>query len=183
MDVLGAEWIDVLNTGQPDAGRMYVLGAERIDVPDAGWISTLLAEAYQASAFPERILGLLRNGGRQCKEITLANCKERDSRLIYWDCIYVQDRVSLWLRLLQDHHDPPAVGHPGLAETLELLARRYHWPSMRKDVDRFVSNCHVCRRSKSTRHAPYGVLRPLSVPERPWQHISVDFVMGLPRSK
>ena len=103
--------------------------------------------------------------------------------MIYWDCIYVPDHVPLRLRLLQDHHDPPAVGHPGRAKTLKLLARRYYWQSIRKDVDRFVWNCHVCRRMKSTRDVPYGVLRLLSVPERPWQHISVDFVMGLPRSK
>jgi len=36
---------------------------------------------------------------------------------------------------------------------------------------------------KSTHHAPYGVQQLLSVPERPWEHISVDVVMGLPRSK
>ena len=54
---------------------------------------------------------------------------------------------------------------------------------MRKDIDRFVRNCNVCRRTKAIRHAPYGVLCPLSVLDRPWQHISVDFVTGLPPSK
>jgi hypothetical protein len=54
---------------------------------------------------------------------------------------------------------------------------------MRKDVERFVRNCHTCRRTKATRHAPYGVLKPLPVPEKPWQHLSVDFVTGLPISK
>ena len=54
---------------------------------------------------------------------------------------------------------------------------------MRKDVDRFVRNCHTCRRTKATRHAPYGTLRPLLVPAQPWQHISVDFVTGLPPLK
>jgi len=92
---------------QPDAGRMDFPGAERIDtgqpnaeryhVTDAGQISTLLAEVYQADPFPERILGLLRNGARQCKEISLADCKERNGRLIYWDCIYVPDHVLLRL--------------------------------------------------------------------------------------
>jgi len=178
---------------QPDAGRMDFPGAERIDtghpnaeryhVTDAGRISTLHAEVYQADPFPERILGLLRNGVRQCKEISLADCKERNGRLIYWDCIYVPHHVLLRLRLQQDHHDPPAMGHPGHTKTLELHARRYYWPSIRKDVDRYVWNCHVCCRMKSTHHAPYGVLRLLSVPERPWEHISVDFVTGLPRSK
>ena len=198
MDVLGAKRIDAgqpdagqldvpgaeqINAGQLDARQLDVLGAKQIDVPDAGQISTLLAEAYLADPFPERILGLVRNSARQYKEISLADCKERDGRLIYRDCIYVPDHVQLQLRLLQDHHDPPTVGYSGCAKTLELLARRYYWPSMRKDVNRFVHNCHVCHRMKSTRHAPYGVLRPLSVPERPWQHISVDFVTGLPRSK
>jgi len=157
-----------LDAKQPDARRMDVPGPERIDVPDAGRIFTLLAEAYQADPFPERILGLLRSGARHCKEISLADCKERDGRLIYQDCIYVLDHVLLRLRLLQDHHDPPIVGHPGHAKTLELLTRRYYWPSMRKDVDRYVQNCHVCCRTKSTCHAPYGVLQLLSVPERPW---------------
>jgi len=31
-------------------------------------------------------------------------------------------------------------------------------------------------------HAPYGVLKPLPVREKPWQHLSVDFVTGLPVS-
>ena len=46
---------------------MDVPGAERIDAgqPEAGWISTLLAEAYLADPFPDRILGLLRNGARR----------------------------------------------------------------------------------------------------------------------
>jgi len=131
--------------------------------------------------FPERILGLLCDGTRRCNEISLADCKERNSRLLYRDCIYVPDHTPLRLQLLQNHHDPPAMGHPGRAKTLELLARKYYWPSIRKDVDRFVRNCHTCRRTKTTRHAPYGVLRPLSVPEWPWQHISVDFVTGLPQ--
>jgi len=54
---------------------------------------------------------------------------------------------------------------------------------MRKDVDLFVRNCNICRRMKAICHAPYGVLRPLSVPDRPWQHISVNFLTGLPPSK
>jgi len=72
---------DASDARQPDAGGMDVPGPERIDVPDAGWISTLLAEAYEADPFPERIMGLLRNGARQCKEISLDDCQERDSRL------------------------------------------------------------------------------------------------------
>jgi len=138
------------DAGQPDAGQA--------GQPENRRIATLLAEAYQVDEFLGPILGLLHDGTRQCKEISLADCKETNGRLFYQDCLYVPDYTPLRLQLLQDHHDPPAMGHPGRAKTLELLARKYYWPSMRKDVDRFVRNCHVCRRTRSTRHVPYGAL-------------------------
>jgi len=51
---------------------------------------------------------------------------------------------------------------------------------MRKQVDKYVRNCHSCQRSRTTRHATFGVLRPLPVPEKPREDISMDFVVGLP---
>ena len=153
---------DVPKAGQPDAVQLDTVQPDAVQ-PDPGRIATLLTEAYQVDQFPGRILGLLRDGTRQCKEISLADCKEMNGRLFYRDCIFVPDHTPLQLQLLQDHHDPPTMGHPGRVKTLELLARKYYWPSMRKDVDRFVRNCHVCHRTKSTRHAPYGALKPLSV--------------------
>ena len=53
---------------------------------------------------------------------------------------------------------------------------------MRKDVRRYIRNCHVCQRSRTPRHRPSGVLRPLPIPDRPWSSISMDFVTGLPWS-
>ena len=54
---------------------------------------------------------------------------------------------------------------------------------MRKDVERVVANCHTCRRTKPRRHASHGTRLPLPVPDRPWQDISMDFVVGLPKSR
>jgi len=153
------------------------------NLDNTGQISTLLEEAYQVNSFLEWILRLLRDDIRHCKEISLADCKEKNGILVYHDCIYVPDHMPLRLRLLQIHHDPPAIGHPGQTKTFELLSRQYYWPTMRKDVDQFVRNCNICHRTKAIRHAPYGVLRPFSVPDWPWQHISVDFVTRLPPSK
>jgi len=60
-------------------------------------ILTLLEEAYQVDSFPERILGLLRDDIQHCKEISLADCKEKNGRLVYRDCIYVPDHMPLRL--------------------------------------------------------------------------------------
>ena len=83
---------------------------------------------------------------------------------------------------MREHHDPPAVGHPGRAKTLQLLQRKYYWPNMQSDIMKYIRNCHTCQRARIRRHAPYGVLRPLLIPEQPWEDISIDFVTGLPAS-
>jgi hypothetical protein len=146
-------------------------------------LETLFDKGYEADPFPQRVLEMLAKGTRISKDISLADCSEHQGRLMYRGCFYVPDYAPLRLRLIQDHHDPPTMGHPGRAKTLELLSRRYYWTSMRHDVERFVRNCHTCRRTKATRHAPFGTLKPLPVPHHPWQSVSVDFVTGLPVSE
>ena len=48
---------------------------------------------------------------------------------------------------------------------------------------RYIRNCHTCQSSRTSRHAPHGVLRPLAVADKPWQDISTDFVTGLPSAE
>jgi len=82
--------------------------------------------------------------------------------------------------IIQEHHDTALAGHPGRAKTLDLLDRKYYREEMRKDVDRYVRNCHDWQRSRSSRHSTFGVLQPLPVPDKLWEDISMDFVVGLP---
>jgi hypothetical protein len=71
-------------------------------------------------------------------------------------------------------------GHPGRAKTLELVSRNYYWPHQRQYVGRYIDHCDTCTRIKPVKHAPFGLLKPLQVPDRPWDSISMDFVTGLP---
>jgi len=144
-------------------------------------ITELFSEAYNWDLFPMKVLAMLEKMVRYCKDITLAECSwSPTGRLLYRGKFYVPTYGPLRLYLIQTHHEVPVAGHPGRSKTLELLSRNYHWPKMRQDVERFGRNCHTCRRSKSRRHTPFGVLRPLAIPQQPWQDISMDFVTGLP---
>uniref|UniRef100_A0A3B3HZY6 Gypsy retrotransposon integrase-like protein 1 n=1 Tax=Oryzias latipes TaxID=8090 RepID=A0A3B3HZY6_ORYLA len=80
-------------------------------------------------------------------------------------------------------HTSRVACHGGIARTLSLLRRRFFWPSMGKDVKEYVAACTTCARSKSSSSPPSGLLHPLSTPSRPWSHIAVDFVTGLPPSQ
>ena len=46
-----------------------------------------------------------------------------------------------------------------------------------------MEGCDQCQRMKNRTEMPAGKLRPNEVPERPWQHISVDFITKLLVSK
>ena len=156
---------------------LYLLASD-----NASDLNALWDEAYKSDPFPAKILDMLDKGTRYSKDITLSECAKRDNRLTYRSRCYVPDYEPLRLELMRVHHDAPAAGHPGRAKTLELISRDHYWPTMRKDIDRYVANCHICQRSRSTRTTTFGTLKPLSVPLKPWNDISMDFITGLPWS-
>nr|CBN81752.1 Pol polyprotein [Dicentrarchus labrax] len=86
-------------------------------------------------------------------------------------------------QVLQWAHASKISCHPGYQRTLDFLRRKFWWPSMARDTRAFVAACSVCARGKSSHQPPAGLLHPLPVPRRPWSHIAVDFVTGLPTSE
>jgi hypothetical protein len=52
---------------------------------------------------------------------------------------------------------------------------------MRRDVGRLVARCTTCQKAKSHLNN-HGLYMPLPVPTSPWIDISMDFVLGLPRT-
>ncbi|KAK3563236.1 hypothetical protein QTP86_018284 [Hemibagrus guttatus] len=83
-------------------------------------------------------------------------------------------------QVLQWVHEAPSSGHPGFLWSTQLTRRRFWWPSLRTDVERFVRACPTCAQSRVSRQLPEGLLEPLPTPQRPWSHLSVDFLTDLP---
>ncbi len=78
-------------------------------------------------------------------------------------------------------HNIPGSEHPGSTQTLSLLQVRFWWPSMTRDVIRYVRSYLVCAMSKTPRHLPVGKLVPLPVPRWPWSQIWNWFCGGSPQ--
>jgi hypothetical protein len=85
--------------------------------------------------------------------------------------------------LLEMCHNAPLAGHFGYRRTLEKVRRHYTWATVRKDVKEYVDACVECKQSKAARHPPYGRLRPLPVPDGPWEDLTMDFITDLPPSR
>ena len=50
---------------------------------------------------------------------------------------------------------------------------------MHQFVEDYVRTCETCCRAKMPRHHPYGLLEPLSIPNKLWQYIALDFITDL----
>src|SRR5262249_30897738 len=53
---------------------------------------------------------------------------------------------------------------------------------MKKDVAKFMATCLTCEQVKFEHQRPTGLLQQLSLPEWKWERITMDFVVGLPRT-
>ncbi|GBG78424.1 hypothetical protein CBR_g26453 [Chara braunii] len=66
-------------------------------------------------------------------------------------------------------------GHFGFEKTYGTLLQQVDWPGMKGSAQKFIAECQVCQRTKVHRHKPYGLLRPLPIPNGPGESISIDF--------
>ena len=84
--------------------------------------------------------------------------------------------------LIWELHGGGLAGHFGITKTLLALESRYFWPHLRRDTRRLVGQCSTCIIGKMTKQNT-GQYLPLPVPDSPWQEVSIDFVLGLPRTR
>ena len=151
--------------------------------------STLPEEIQDANRADElciQICAYLKSPSERARPAThLNSCRISNGLLMKADPMWVPEREDSLhrLRVIKEVHNQPAVGHPGVKQTLNMIRRHYYWPAMRGDVEQYLRNCHVCKRAKSARDAYNGLLQPLPVPERPWVDLTMDFVVGLPKSQ
>ena len=54
---------------------------------------------------------------------------------------------------------------------------------MKQKISDYVDTCDTCQRNKTRRGKTQPPLKPLEVPTRPWAHITMDFITGLPESE
>ena len=83
--------------------------------------------------------------------------------------------------LVREVHGGSLTGHFGESKTLTMLREHYYWPGMEKDVQDILRRCGTCQAAKS-HTLPHGLYNPLPIPTLPWVDVSMDFILGLPRT-
>ena len=89
---------------------------------------------------------------------------------------------SLREEVLRESHNSRLTVHPGGTKMYHDIKRHFWWNGMKREIAGFVARCLTCQQVKIEHQRPAGPLQPLEIAEWKWEHITMDFVCGLPRS-
>ncbi|WVZ63496.1 hypothetical protein U9M48_013123 [Paspalum notatum var. saurae] len=101
----------------------------------------------------------------------------------YKNRIYVPDVDIIKKLILSEAHDTAYSIHPGSTKMYHDLKERFWWYGMKRAVAEYVAVCDTCQCVKAEHQRPAGLLQPLKIPEWKWEEISMDFIVGLPRTQ
>ncbi|CAA0830064.1 Uncharacterized mitochondrial protein AtMg00860, partial [Striga hermonthica] len=106
-----------------------------------------------------------------------------DGALLFEGRLCVPMVWELRKEILREAHSASYTVHPCSTKMYQDLRKSFWWRGMKRQVARFVDGCLVCQQVKAEHQKPRGLLRPLEVRMWKWECITMDFLVGLPRSR
>ena len=155
--------------------RLELNGIDINEMDDS--IHHRVLEANKDDGFYNNIRDAITEGSIKYQGITLSKCFIQDGALYHLDRLWVSE--AMHTEVIREVHDQPACEYLGLARTYELVRREYYWRGMKSIITQYVRNCYTCHRVKPSRDREHGLLKPLPVPQKRWQDITMDYVTGL----
>lgn len=64
---------------------------------------------------------------------------------------------------MNKYYNDPLTSHFRIKKTKELISRKYHWPSLKKDIEAYIKNRDICLALKVVRYKPYGNLKLMPI--------------------
>jgi hypothetical protein len=96
--------------------------------------------------------------------------------------IVVPNNKDIKTHIMHEHHAPKYAGHRGKRKTCAAIEKTFWWPKMHLDINHYVQPCDACQRNKHLNMKPVGLLQPLQLPARRWEHVTMDFITSLPKT-
>jgi hypothetical protein len=109
--------------------------------------------------------------------------EDEQGTLWYKSRICVPSDSTLHDEILSEAHDSKYCIHPGGAKMYQDLKKHFWWKGMKKAIAEHVARCDTSNRVKVEHGRPAGLLKPLDIPKWKWECITMDFIVGLPKTQ
>ncbi len=109
----------------------------------------------------------------------MKNCWTQNEILFHDSQLWVSFNELLQMNLIREIHDQSSIDHSEILRTVKIIKRNYYWSSMQKTINRYIWNCYVCQRSKTSRNKSNDLLQSLFISEQRWQNIVMNFIINL----
>jgi Integrase zinc binding domain len=87
--------------------------------------------------------------------------------------------------LMNVWHEGSVNSHPGRDETIRRINKEYFWPGARGWIAEYIKGCAICQQNKNLTHrikTPMFRI-PSTISAKPFSHIAMDLITGLPKSE
>nr|CAB3502861.1 unnamed protein product [Digitaria exilis] len=111
-------------------------------------------------------------------------CFRLDGQGVLWfgHRLMVPKNTELRRKIMDEAHLSKFSIHPGSTKMYQDLKQNFWWTRMKREIATYVSECDTCQRVKARHLKVAGTLQPLPIPSWKWEDISMDFIVGLPRT-
>lgn len=148
-----------------------------ISLIDTNWLASVQLSWQSDPQIQQLITGLTQDANSHVRFLWDQGVLTHKEHLV------VGNSTDLKHKIIEEYHNSSVGGHSGIDKTSRRIKRTFYWKGLQKDVQQFISECHICQRFNGENvHVP-GLLQPLLIPEKEWTNISMDFIEGLPKSQ
>jgi RNase H-like domain found in reverse transcriptase/Integrase zinc binding domain/Reverse transcriptase (RNA-dependent DNA polymerase)/Integrase core domain len=95
-----------------------------------------------------------------------------------WKAVVPESQVK---NVLLENHDN--CGHMGVQKTFDRIRQRFYWAKMKQQIETYISQCEICKKSKINRKSNAEPMGNPRVASTAFEILSIDFIGSFPRSK
>ena len=80
------------------------------------------------------------------------------------------------LKIVKEYHSNVTSGHSGISKTCARIKEKYYWPTLKRDVEKFIKHCDSCQRYKLVRKKNIQPMEITTTSKQSFNKIFLDIV-------
>ncbi len=112
-------------------------------------------------------------------EMLLKKFEIIENTLFFKKKLWISEFDQLKLNIIREIHDQSVSEHSDVRRICKYLHKWYYWSQAKQSVERYIRNCHTCKRFKAIKNKYSDLLNFLLISNQSWTNIIMNFVIEL----